>query len=191
MTDAEKLFNQVAQRFFEQWGFVTSFRELSKLGIKRATGDVHAFEAAFVRSLVTDPAYAGLIADKERFVREGLDRRFANEISERLLVDAATAYNAACLVFAHSVLDGVALDYCKVTALASPTDWESYFDNRQIELKAVRSRKYEELLRDALDAFFKQLERDSVLKKVDLLFQRCKPTPGFSIVHGFKFDRDR
>jgi len=191
MTEAAKLFNQVALRCFEQWGFITTFREVSKRGIEKAAGDVHGANVAFMQTLLTDPSCAEMIVDKERFIKEGLHQRLVRDMTEKSLVDTVTAINAACLVFAHSVVDGVALDYCKVTALASPTDWESSVESRQVTLKAARSAPYDELLRAALDSFFKQLEQESLLKKVDLLFQRCAPPQGFWFVKDFKYDPER
>ena len=54
---------------------------------------------------------------------------------------AQIGVDAASIVFAHSVLDAAALDYCRVTALVAPGDWESVIDQRQVKLSDLRGAK--------------------------------------------------
>ena len=68
------------------------------------------------------------------------------------------------------MVDATAFDYCRVTALVAPRDWESSVDQRQVKLTDFRGKDYDQVLRQKLDEFFEQFETESLLKKTDLLF---------------------
>ena len=88
-------------------------------------------------------------------------------MTEETVRHAEVGVDASSIVFAHSMLDVAPLDDCRVTALASPHDWESVLYQRQIKIPEARELKYEEVLKKKLDEYLEQLERESHLKKVD------------------------
>lgn len=99
--------------------------------------------------------------------------------------------DAAVLVFYHSILDGVAFDCLRVTALHSPSDWEEDLEKVQIGLLEARDQAYDHLLRAKVGTRFASLERESLLIKVDRLLARCKPKTNWSPMHGYAYDRQR
>ena len=117
--------------------------------------------------------------------------KFAAEITRRTIADAQASIDAASIVFTHSVVDATALDYCRVTALVAPRDWESSVDQRQVKLTDFRGKDYDQVLRQKLDEFFEQLERESLLKKTDLLFAKCQPPKDWAPIGHYQFDRER
>jgi hypothetical protein len=103
---------------------------------------------------------------------------------------AQNSVNAASLVFAHTVLDAWLLDLCRVTAMKAPQDWESSVKDRKFSLSSIRDARYQQLLEEALARFFEQLERDSLLMKIDLLFQSCRPEPDW-LAERYRYDGER
>jgi hypothetical protein len=99
--------------------------------------------------------------------------------------------DAASLVLGHSVLDGAALDYCKVCALTAPDDWAESVDKKTVEFRELRSYSYSDLLRDRLAKFFEDLDQKPLAKKIDLLFQRCKPPVGWRPLRDYEYDPER
>lgn len=99
--------------------------------------------------------------------------------------------DAATLIFYHSILDGVAFDCLRVTALQAPRDWEKELAGMQVGLLEARDQPYEQLLRAKLSKRLAELERESLLTKVDRLFARCTPEPNWSPMHGYAYDRSR
>ncbi len=99
--------------------------------------------------------------------------------------------DAGSLIFAHSVLDAVAFDYCRVTALVSPLSWERFVDQKPIKLQEFRNQAYEALLKAKIDEYFQVLDRSPLLTKVDRLFEVCKPPDKFSPLRDYEFNRDR
>jgi hypothetical protein len=99
--------------------------------------------------------------------------------------------DAATLIFYHSILDGVAFDCLRVTALQAPNDWEEDLANAQVGLLEARDQAYDKLLRAKIDKRLETLERESLLAKVGRLFARCQPGPSWSPMHGYAFDHTR
>jgi len=83
-------------------------------------------------------------------------------MTEATVRQAQVVVDAASIVLAHSFLDGAAFDYCRVTTLVAPRDWESVLEQRQIKLSEARELGYEQVLKKKLDEFLEQLERESL-----------------------------
>lgn len=99
--------------------------------------------------------------------------------------------DAAALVFAHAVLDDTALQYCRVSALAGPEDWERRVLEKKVTVQDVKARGIAEVLRELVEAQLKQLERESLVEKVECLLRCCRPPTGFAPVDGFEFSMTR
>jgi hypothetical protein len=95
------------------------------------------------------------------------------------------------LIFAHSVLDGVALDYCRVTALAEPGAWSQILKDRPVTLEEAKGRPFEEMLQKHLERYLDQLERESLFRKIDVIYRICQPAPNAETIRGYTFDRGR
>jgi hypothetical protein len=191
MTDGELLFNQIFTRWINREGFIRSFRRTSLTAMKEATRTIEKENARFVDELMTDPDLEKLFFDKAAFFETMPPDKIVEFMTQMTVSQAQIAVDAASIVFAHSFVDGAVLDYCRVTALVAPRDWESVIDQRQVPLSDVRAANYEQILKRKLDEFFAQLERESLLRKMDHLFARCKPPEKWSAMHGYVFDRER
>lgn len=191
MTEAERLFNQVFKRWSSRIGFIFSFRRATYEGMQGARNAIEAGNARFVDGLVNGPDYDKIFLNKTGFFEAVPPEKLSRQLTETTVGQAQIAVDAASIVFAHSVLDAAALDYCRVTALAAPGDWESVIDQRQVKLSDLRGANYEQILRKKLDEFFEQLEWESLLKKADYLLARCKPAPNWSPMNDYIYERDR
>lgn len=191
MTEAEKLFTQVWQRWTNRQSFLLSFRLTARQGMEAAREKIAAEKVTFVNAMLEGGDYDKIFIDKAAFFKAMPPDKLVETMTDETVRHAEVGVDAASIVFAHSFLDGAVFDYCRVTALAAPRDWESVLDQRQIKISEVRELKYEDLLRKKLDEYFEQLERESLVKKADLLFARCKPPQNYDPMHGYTFDRDR
>lgn len=110
-------------------------------------------------------------------------------VAAQVIFDTSYAsLEAAVLVFYHSLLDATAFDYCRVTVLHAPRDWEQDLKNTQVPLLETQGKSYDQLLQTKLSERLERLERESLLTKLDRLFARCNPPPGWS---PYVFDRAR
>jgi hypothetical protein len=191
MTEGEKLFNEVVARCFDRWRFILSFRITSKVGMKAAIEEIAAQKVTFVTDILQGSDYDKVILDKAAFFKANPPEKIVANMTEQTISETEMAMNAASLVFAHSVLDAAAFDYCRVTALVAPTDWESAVEKRTVPLVEIRGSDYDRLLQQKLKEYFTQLERESLLTKADQLFARCKPPEKWNPMNNYVYDRGR
>jgi len=192
MDQAFGLFTKVFFTLIQRWSDTCGFRRIVELGL------LHAVEAAAVDNLraaewfLTDLAHEKFFLDKAKFLESsGWVQVVGTTMTENQLAAFGASVDAASLVFMHSALDGAAFDLCKVTTMVAPFDWEQFLGEQKVSLLDVKSAVYENLFRSKLADHLKVLERESLLKKVDRLFQLCKPPSGFAPILGYQFNRDR
>lgn len=100
------------------------------------------------------------------------------------------AIDAASLIFMHSVLDDALDSFCRISAMHSPDDWEGEVDRKVVELRDIKNKPYSDLLQDALKKRLRDLRKESLLDKCEVLHRICKPPTQFTPIKGHKFDGD-
>jgi hypothetical protein len=211
MTDAENLCpaeilaSDLFARNLTAWMAVTNFRWLGQLGLPHATRQAteqlqQGFQSASRR--VTDALEARVFnnmikAATKLFTGAWPPQADPGFLTQALIDHSATrfesALDAATLIFAHSVLDSGALDWCRVCALAAPDDFLPLIDQKKVTLADVQAAASVAALRaPALEAYFNSLARAPVVNKLDLLFSLCRPAPTFvGIDENYRYDRER
>ena len=193
MASAEDVFSETFGRFMKNWTFISSLRQVADVAFPIAEQALGAVHAQFVEQVAADPEYKRIIVkldgsegtwDQEikNFIRSGM--------TDSAITNARTAIDGASLVFAQSILDDCAWSYLKACSLVAPADWDVVLRDRRIAFTSVGKPPEvirEELIHEKLD----QLERESLLKKVDLLFQLCTPPKDFAPINNYAYDRDR
>lgn len=193
MASAEEVFSETFGRFMKNWGFISSLRQVTDVALPIAEKAIAGLHAQFVEQIAADPEYKTIIVKldgSEGTWDQEIKHFFQTGMTDNAMTNARTAIDGASLVFAQSVLDDCAWSYLKVCSLAAPADWEAILKDRKVAFTSMgRSREEirEELIHDKLD----QLERESLLKKVDLLFQLCPPPKDFAPINNYAYDRDR
>jgi len=196
MTEAEKLFNETFARWLKASSIVSNFRNTFTAVASSANEHLAGTVTELFRSLHEDPRWAGILVDIK--TGEPASARPASAYQELGRVGAQAIFEstyasleAAVLVFYHSILDASAFDYCRVTTLHAPRDWEQDLRNAQVQLLETQEKSYDQLLQAKLNERLEKLERESLLTKVDRIFARCNPPSGWSPMRGYVFDRDR
>lgn len=191
LNEAERLFNDVMARCYDRWRFVLSFRITAKASMDAAAGQIAADKITFVAEMLHGSEFDKILIDKDKFFEMNPPDKIVEQMTAQTIAEMELMMNAASLVFVHSILDAAALDFCRVTALASPKDWESVVEKKGVSLAEAKEANYEQLLRQKLKDCFVQLERESFLAKADLLLARCKPEPKWSPMNNYEYDRKR
>jgi len=101
--------------------------------------------------------------------------------------------DAACIVFAHGILDDSVYGYLKVTSMASPALWDSYLENKKVEFKAIREKTYEQIREETLKRLLdKEIEPLSFPKKLDLLHEISTVQEGETFLESnFTYEKKR
>lgn len=119
---------------------------------------------------------------------------YQNRLTPKYRQDAVAAIEAACIVFAHSIIDACVYEYLTVTALAAPNLWDSWLEKKgiHIELSKVKNSTYEQIRDERIiDILTKEVERTSLIYKLDLLHKIIPPKNGFNEVFRDVYDRER
>ena len=191
MTKAQKLFSHLFWDSIQRWGVIHSFRRVGLAGIPAASNRVERESRLLARKFTHSPEWAHLFKDRARFRDEGGEAMAARTLVERALTDFHGALDAATIVFAHSILDDLALDACHVTMLQAPRDWAPFFSKRKVELADVENQTHDQLLSKMLADHLEVLDRKSLLAKLEHLTALCRPPPNFEGVKGFRLDQKR
>lgn len=181
--------------FQSLFGFATimSFRKVGRLGlpyalrVQKDRGEFHVT----LNQLLTAPDCEGIIRDPEKFVASGLPERIPQMLMAKTEKDFVVSLDSASIIFAHSILDSVAMEYCRLSGLIAPEDWFQKVMNKKVELReAVQSEKIA-LIQKTLQVYFSQLEKESLLKKLDCLHSVCMPKKPEIQISNYKYERNR
>lgn len=194
MPTAEDVFSETFARFMKNWAFITSLTQVADVALPVAEEALAAIHKDVIEHMSTDPQYKNIIVKldgSETTWGDGTKNLLQTGMTESAITNAKAAIDAASLVFAQSVLDDCAWSYLKVCSLANPADWEPIIAEKKATFAAYYG-KSQDLIRDEMiQEKLKQLERESLLKKLDLLFQLCTPPKGYAPINNYAYDRDR
>ena len=188
-TAAEKLFSETHGRTLRAWSTVSIFRQVVQAGFATATA-AKTKEAALMYDLMISD-HMKLVTDVEAFRKTVPKEKFVELGVAKSAKAATNLLNAATVLFGHSMVDGAAFDYCRVTALHAPNDWEPELSNKQVALSSLRGRPIEEIVRLKLEDLLEDLEMKSLKEKIHRLHARCQPEKGWSPMRGYVFDMAR
>jgi len=192
MSDPRELFTRTFLRMNERFANIYSLIRLAELGLPVATFMLHKETSIFVKELVFDPKNENLFTDKAGLLKQlgGLDG-LTNHMAGAQVETFQKAIDAAFLVFAHSILDDTALEYCRVCSLVAPNDWEDVVIKKKVNVEEVKKKPYDAILKELINEYIVELDKKSLLDKVDNLFKICRPPGGFSNMKNYSFDRGR
>jgi len=192
MTEAAQLYTKLFSTLTQRWSDVLNFRRVVELGLPSATRQLADDNLRFTRRFLTDPANENLFLDREEFLKTiGGPQGMGETMTKNQLAAFNASVDRTSIVFMHSALDGAAHDLCRVAALVAPADWEPFLKNLRVPLPELKLSPYDAIFTQKLNDHLVAFERESLLKKVDRLFQLTKPAAGYAPILNYKFDRDR
>jgi hypothetical protein len=189
--NAEQKFVGVWAHLTNDWGRLTTFRQMGILGEDAAREAMHRSHEDFVENQLINGAHQDLLLDRESFIQEGHAERLPHELTETAVKNFRQTLHASTIIFAHSILDAVMFDCVCICGISSPIDWSDAVSNKKITLAEVAKKPYLELLVELVEVDLRRYERESLITKVDRIFQICKPTKQEYLTNGFRFDRER
>lgn len=173
-----------------QWSTIQTFRQLGQWGLPQASSKAQRQNVDLVYKLAFDPANAKYL-NQEAFLAFGLARFLPETMTKEAIETFEIALDAASLVFAHSVLDSAAQDYCRLCATLAPKDFLPFVGAKKLTLAEIEGQSFETLLLKLIEVHLTNLEKESLLKKLDFLFQICQPPSGFAPTEGYSYSRER
>jgi hypothetical protein len=190
---AVQLAHEIFPRTMSAWNAVYTFRWMGQLGLPHAKNQAGWQHERTFQHLASADEYAPMFrVDRQTLVDSGYFEEVTKATTEQSVATFESALDAASLIFAHSVLDSTAFDWCRVCALAQPEDFIPYVEQKKVTLSKVQEAgSFSDILNTAIDGYLKTLERESLIKKLDLLFALCRPSRDFVGIEKYRYDRDR
>ncbi len=190
-TPAEKLFSETHGRTIRAWNAVSTFRQVVHAGFAAAVRAKAEEAAGLYDQLISDPNYTKFLLDVEGFQKAMPKDKFVAFGVKESAETSTNLLNAATVLFAHSMVEGAAMDYCRVTALQAPQDWEADLLSKQVPLAQVRATPFDQIRKIKLDVLLEELEMKPLIDKIDRLHARCRPEKGWSEMAEYSFDLER
>lgn len=188
---AAVLLTQVFDESTRAFAAVGSLRLVASKITPEAQSSVAAEAAVAADLFATDSGLQEAFGSNAPLVVKALGglRGVAEQIAAQHVRSCQAVIDAASLVFAHSVLDSAVYQYCRVSAMAQPCDWERFAADRKVTLADVRNRGYEGVLELKVQELVLAFERESLPKKIQRLFAICQPLP--NLPGGFSYSSER
>lgn len=182
LVEAERLLSVAVWGTMKRWSMINSLLSVANAGYPHASDVIAQRNAEWAKQ----PTIKDIFPEDDT-------ERLADEQTKRCLTDAQYAVDAAALVFAHSIVDSMTYEYCRVSATARPSDWEDRLANKTVALGEAKQKPYDQLLREKLEAHLQELERASLLQKADRILAICQPPPGWlpkELKKVYEYNRD-
>ena len=190
---AELLFTQIFLRTVNRFNDITTFREGTRQGMIATMEKMYDQAYTLANSLAVGSKYDKLFNDKE-----GLFKLLggAAGLTEKMLKSKFNSYtasiDASSIILAHSILDSTAFDYFRVIQLVAPLeDWEVFIQKKTITLEELKCSDYPSLFKQKINRYLVDLERKSLMAKIDQLFKMCKPPEKYSSIRNYEFDQTK
>ena len=189
---ADKLFAQTFFTTLKIFNEISQFRELARLGLKHASSQIAEDSLVMAMEMFTSEEYKDVFIDREAALEAlGGYAKVGETIATNKITAFQKSVDSGSLVFAHSMLDGAVFDYCRVTALKAPDQWEPIVEDKKFTLAEIRDQSYQGLLWQKINIALKSLERDSLESKLNKLHSICQPPNEFKPVENYVFDIEK
>lgn len=190
MSDATELFSKVMYRAMSAFGLLYGYRQTAHTAINAAQPKLINIERLHAEKIFNSGYGDKFFTDKEGFLQmvgglEGYARNNADLRARQFL----SFTQASSLVFAHSLLDAVAIDLCRVILRIDATAWRSFVSAKKASLSEVLEKGAAGVEAELAANLVEGLERESIPKKVDTLFAICRPSADFQPAEDYKYER--
>ncbi|WP_236888341.1 HEPN domain-containing protein [Desulfoluna limicola] len=152
-------------------------------------------------SMIKSVAYAAQNAyDDDEFMKIPLQKEFPNADKDKLselvklqteitLDDSIYCAQATGLIFTHSGLEKCIEEIIEFDSSQHPEEWVHFIENKKVSLKSIIEKSKDDIIKDYISDFTKNLKKESLLKKIDILLSIFKPNDG--TMGDYKFDKEK
>lgn len=191
---AEKIFTQKWFSSMAKFSDIFAVRQVGQIASKTTDSAIlshwHKFTYDLKTSTDRGPFRSNEMKD-EFFKKVGGVYSFSQQMKNNQLHNFQNTIDATSLIFAHSILDDSAYECCRITLILSPDFWISSIKNRKVKLEYLHSNSSENIIKEKCDEYFIQFEKESLLSKIDRLFNICKPEKDYDPLENYKYDREK
>jgi hypothetical protein len=191
MLEASRVFSRGSVRALDLLGSISNVRETIGKTMPFGQTALELENIETVLAILGDRKLSKIFKDPRAMMQGDKYREFAKDITKKAIASAGSLVSAASLVFAHAVFDATLFDYCRVTALCSWRDWLDVVKDRKVSVAEIEGATKFRTLLNSIDKCLEQLEKESVLKKADMLHRIIKPGNYRPTVREYEYSREK
>ena len=172
------------------WHKLKRFYNIASNGLSSGVEQQIIIESTTMRHMVETGELAQYLYDPND---AQLFLRLCNspEMHQKTLETNQNIIDAACIVFAHGILEDCVHEYLATTAVASPERWECYVKRKKVELVNFKEASFEQIRNDKIEKLLgTDVKRESLIDKLDRL-QRIAPPSEETQQMVVSYDRER
>jgi hypothetical protein len=175
IAEASRRIVEIHFKCIESFALIRRLREVCQDGLN--TSMKRAYRRGFAMPEILENM-GFVIPDKAKLSSPKVRTQFGDGLARSLSVDAQTAVDSASIIFAHSALDACATDLCKLMVEIAPCDFEARIANKKITLAELKNLNgYEGVRESVLRAYIRELAKNSLSERLELINQKCQPVP--------------
>lgn len=192
MDSTAALFSSVFARALSGFTQISEFRQTAHTAVDAAGSRFHRIARQYAEMMFHPRNEDRYFADPEGAleVLGGIDGVTQQNVQRRIS-SFVSMIEAASLIYAHSLLEGIVIDLCRCIADTSPSTWDNRIARKQVPFERLSSASLDDIRQQLVDEYLKALDRDSLPKKIETLLGACRPPKDFSPLEDFSFDGDR
>lgn len=193
VTESERRFGRFFYRTMLAWGPLLTFRRTAAAGLQAALPRLQQ-DAEKAAGWLIGGEMDHIFLDKPGFLAAHGPAQLADHHLRSTLEDFTATVDAASIVFAHSILDDLAMEAVGVAFAHAPEvfDARAGLAGKTVKIGDARARGIEALADEKRAEWKEQLVRESVLRKLDVLFEICRPGADFRPLQSdYQYDRSR
>lgn len=191
MTPSEQIFIEIWNRLSSDWSRLLTFRQMALLGEDTARKAVHRSNEYYVNHKLLNGEHQNFLKDKREFIESGMAARMPSEMTQTSVDAFRQTLDASTLVFAHSILDAAVFDCLQICAIEASAEWGELLGVRKVTLADAKAQPYQALLNNILRDELSRIERESLITKIERVFQLSKPSRQEYLTTGFRFNKAR
>jgi hypothetical protein len=189
--EASYLLTELAQRIIFDEGDVAAKLNYIDRVVTAARMPLLHEDAATLKDLMSDPWAMKFFTNPAEHLKTGSYREMA-AISTDTHLKGVIAYVAASgLIFAHSFLEESLDTTLKIARLVDIQPWLAFISERSITIGSISDKTLEVAVEDKINAFVVALQKEGLIRKIDLLCRILRKSIARSGVRDYSYDADR
>ena len=190
--EAERILSQNFIYAIGKFNLVQTFKNTALFSLEQIKLNSFSEALESINEFLENSQYNNFFINKQEFIENFPDRTKFAEYSMKKDIIAYNNYIAeACIIFTHSILNSVVYSFCRVLSLIVPNKWEYYVEKKKIQLLNIKDNSYDKILQEKVKEYINQLERESILRKIDIILEICKYKEGINPDNKFNYNRER
>ena len=189
-----KDFSEIIDRFMCRMAEIDSFRRIALCSIETSSPSEVRYQTNLFYYFLYNPEYDSMFSDKQGFVEHMKKDNLAFQSAEMTIKKCLQTIDNSSIVFLHSVFEDSLYKLSLIVSELKPELFDKFIKDREykVKLKQIDELMNRNLWGEQRSKFLRELERDSLINKIKVLFEICpNHTPGQIQMRNYMYNEQR